>query len=243
MQPAAVTFDCWNTLLREESWAVAHALRVDALVRACEELGVERARDEVHRAFDEAWSRHMQMWERGFASGAVEVARWALAELELAPRGPAVEHLIATFEEASHSSRVGAIEGAAETLEQLARDGVRIGLICDTGLTPGRVVRQHLEREGLLPWIGVTIFSDEWSRTKPDPALFRAALWDLAAPPEQSLHVGDLRRTDVAGARSVGMHSVRIRVAHDDLSGHAEADHVVASYAELQRLIEQLGER
>jgi putative hydrolase of the HAD superfamily len=238
-----MTFDCWNTLLREDSWAVAHALRVDALVQACEDLGVERAREEAHRAFDEAWSRHMQMWEQGFASGAVEVARWALGELDLPPRGPALGRLVERFEEASHSGRVLAIEGAAETLEQLRRDGVRIGLICDTGLTPGRVVRQHLERQGILPFIEVTVFSDEWSRTKPDPALFRAALSELSSGPERALHVGDLRRTDVAGARSVGMRSVRIRATHDDLSGYAEADHVVASYAELRALIEQLDER
>jgi FMN phosphatase YigB (HAD superfamily) len=48
--------------------------------------------------------------------------------------------------------------------------------------------------------------------------------------------VGDLRRTDVAGARAAGLGSVRIRQHHDDLSEHPDADHVVESHAELRGL-------
>jgi FMN phosphatase YigB (HAD superfamily) len=33
------------------------------------------------------------------------------------------------------------------------------------------------------------------------------------------VHVGDLRRSDIAGARSVGMGSVRIAAHHDDSDG------------------------
>jgi putative hydrolase of the HAD superfamily len=234
----AVTFDCWNTLLREERWPEAHALRVDALVRASEKAGVERAREEVRAAFDTAWERHMQMWERGFASGAAEVARWALEELELPPRGPALSGLVREFEEASHSGHVVALEGARETVEGLASAGIRLGLICDTGLTPGRVVRQHLERLGLLASLQVTIFSDEWSLTKPSEKLFHGALGELDCEPEEAAHVGDLRRTDVAGARGAGMRSIRIRAIHDDRSAHPEADFVVASHAELLTLLE-----
>jgi FMN phosphatase YigB (HAD superfamily) len=51
------------------------------------------------------------------------------------------------------------------------------------------------------------------------------------------VHVGDLRRTDVAGARGVGMASVRIRAAHDDDSALPEGDHVAASHAELREIL------
>jgi FMN phosphatase YigB (HAD superfamily) len=55
--------------------------------------------------------------------------------------------------------------------------------------------------------------------------------------PERALHVGDLRRTDVAGGRAVGMATVRIRFRHDDDSELPDADHVVDSHAELAELL------
>jgi FMN phosphatase YigB (HAD superfamily) len=56
--------------------------------------------------------------------------------------------------------------------------------------------------------------------------------------PERALHVGDLRHTDVAGARSLAMRSVRIRARYDDTSTLADADFVVASHADLRDLLD-----
>lgn len=229
--PRAVTFDCWNTLLYEESWTIAHALRVDALAHAARAAGCEVETAEAGRAFDLAWERHMELWEAGAASGATEVAHWALAELGLAPHGASLPVLVHDFEEASHSGHVLALEGARDALAALSAAGVSLGLICDTGLTPGRVVRRHLDAHGLLEPLGSTIFSDEWSLPKPHPEVFHAALSELGVPAAEALHIGDLKRTDVAGARRVGMATVRLRALNDDPSAYDEADHVVDDYA------------
>jgi putative hydrolase of the HAD superfamily len=237
-RPAAVTFDCWNTLLYEDEWQTAHALRIAELRAAAQEAGRSVSREESQRAFDLAWNRHMRLWTEGIATGAREVAQWALAELGLADPHPALEHLVWMFQGASHSSRVCALPGARETLVALARAGIPCALVCDTGLTPGRVVRRHLDRLGLLEGLAVQIFSDEVGVPKPDPRVFRAALEPLGVTPERALHVGDLRRTDVAGGRAVGMTTVRISGRHDDESELPEADHVVGSHAELVALLE-----
>jgi FMN phosphatase YigB (HAD superfamily) len=72
---------------------------------------------------------------------------------------------------------------------------------------------------------------------KPHPRTFQAALEPLGVAPARALHVGDLRRTDVAGARELGMVAVRIRARHDDRSALPEADFVVDSHAELRALL------
>jgi putative hydrolase of the HAD superfamily len=234
--PAAVTFDCWNTLMYEDDWHLAHALRVARLQEMAGEAGRAVAREEAERAFDAAWNRHMDLWRVGEVSGAREVALWGLAELGLAEPHPALEHLVAAFEEASHTSDVRALDGARETLELLAAAGIPCALVCDTGLTPGRVVRRHLDRLGLLDGLAVQIFSDEVGVPKPDPKAFRAALEPLGVRPKDALHVGDLRRTDVAGARGLGMRSVRILDRHDDTTPLPEADFVVSSHAGLRAL-------
>jgi putative hydrolase of the HAD superfamily len=236
-RPSAVTFDCWNTLLYEEDWETAHALRVEELRAAAREAGKEVSYHEAARAFDAAWDRHMRGWAEGFATGAREVARWGLVELGIDMPHPAFERLVPIFEEASHSSRVRAVEGARELLSALGRAGIPSALVCDTGLTPGRVVRRHLDRQGLLTGLAAQSFSDEVGAPKPDPRAFRAALEPLGIPPERALHVGDLRRTDVAGAHNLGMRTVRIRSRHDDRSELPDADHIVDSHAELEKLL------
>jgi len=234
--PSAVTFDCWNTLLREEDWHEAHRRRADALLHAARETGAHVEPEAASAAFDRAWQRHIDLWMEGVASGARHVAEWAMHELGALTHGAAFELLVAHFEHASHSSRVVPVEGAVETVERLARAGVPCALVCDTGLTPGRVVREHLARLGMIPGLRAQIFSDEVGVPKPHERIFRAALGALGVEPAGAFHVGDLRRTDVAGARGVGMASVRLSAAYDDAAPLPEADHVAGSHAELRRL-------
>ena len=242
--PAAVTFDCWNTLLTERDWPKAHALRVDALCAAVEEDGARLERALVAEAFDAAWLKHMELWREGVVSGAREVARWSLEHLRLPLPEAVVEHLTARFQEASHTGQVVALDGARETLETLADAGVRMALVCDTGLTPGRVVRKHLDRVGLLSSLDIEVFSDEAGIPKPDPRIFRTALQALSVDPADAVHVGDLLRTDVAGARGVGMGSIRLASAHDDAGEpHPEADAVADNHRDLPALLAAWRER
>ena len=167
----------------------------------------------------------MQAWQRGVHSGAREVARWSLERLGLPLPEAVVQHLTERFQEASHTSYVLGLEGARDTLEALYEAGVPMALVCDTGLTPGRVVRRHLDRAGLLEPLAATMFSDEVGVPKPDRRIFHAALRAIDVAPEGAVHVGDLRRTDVAGARDVGMGTIRITAANDDAEDpSAEAD-------------------
>ena len=141
------------------------------------------------------------------------------------------------FAEASLGGEVRALPGALATLERLERAGIRRALICDTGFSPGRVVRQLLARLELLDPLEVHVFSDEMGVSKPHPRMFERALTALATDPADAVHVGDLRRTDVAGARAFGMHSVRICDHYDDTSSHPEADEVAESHAHLRQIL------
>ncbi len=237
-RPEAVTFDCWNTLIYESNWELAHALRVTRLREAAEHAGRSFSQEEATIAFDSAWQRHMELWRTEEASSAREVARWSLAALQIEGDEQTLDSLVSHFEEASHTGEVLALEGARETLEALRAAKIPCALVCDTGLTPGRVVRKHLDRLGLLECLAVQAFSDEVGVPKPDPQMFRAALEPLGVSPERALHVGDLRRTDVAGARSLAMRSARICANYDDTSPLPDADFVVASHADLRDLLD-----
>ena len=232
----AVTFDCWNTLLFEENWPAAHARRVAELHRVAAVAGHSPTPDEATRAFDSAWLRHMVLWRDGQATGAVEVACWALEILGIELHGVPFDALVRHWQQASHN-HVEAMDGSRRLLERLRSLGIRTALVCDTGLTPGRVVRSHLDRNGLLEFLEVQIFSDEVGVPKPHPGMFHAALEPLRVAPARSVHVGDLRRTDVAGGRGVGMGTVRLRARFDDLEALPEADAVADTHDHLGRLL------
>jgi len=125
----AVTFDCWSTLLVEKEWPKAHRLRVEALRDAAREAGRPIDLVEASRCFDAAWERHMKLWREGIASGAGDVAQWALESLAIEGRGDVYRHLVSHFEEASHSGRVTVLDGARATLTGLRAGGVRCRLV------------------------------------------------------------------------------------------------------------------
>jgi putative hydrolase of the HAD superfamily len=235
----AVTFDCWQTLLVDRNLDAARALRTAALVEAAAARGVELAPDAALAVIRTAHGRHVELWARGTGSGSFEMASWALASLGIEEPALAVR-LGRSFEDAGLAGEVEPLPGAGETLGALARRGVRMALVCDTGFSGGRIVRQFLARVGLLEALEVQVFSDEVGVPKPHRRMFEAALGPLGVAPGAAVHVGDLRPTDVAGGRAFGMGTVRLRAAHDDRSEHPEADAVADSHAQL---LELLGER
>lgn len=228
----AITFDCWGTLIYEPDLRPSFERRVAAV-----SIEVPAASSSaVRAALDAAWRRSITLWEEGIASGPTEIAAWALAPLGVDDPERA-QRLGRALGEASRSSEIAALDGAVATLEAIAAAGLRRALVCDTGFTPGHLVRELLDRAGLLAHLEVCVFSDEAGVPKPHPRVFEAALEPLGARPHEAAHVGDLRRTDVAGARGAGLRAIRIRWHHDDVSEHPEADAVVDSHAALRDLL------
>lgn len=225
-----VTFDFWNTIARVPPGAMTEARR-RAVAAACEECAVEveaelltRSLEEVGLHWEEAWAagRHLHPRE-----GAAMLAR-ALGVEEAAG-----ELVAEAFLEAGQGVSLELAPDLGLALEALAERGIRLGIVCDVGFTRGALLRELLDREGLLDHFGGWAFSDEVGHYKPSPQIFEAALGALGAAPGEAMHVGDLRRTDVAGAAALGMRTVRYRGMHDDAAAGVEADIVLDSHAEL----------
>jgi putative hydrolase of the HAD superfamily len=100
------------------------------------------------------------------------------------------------------------VDGAADVLVELRSRGLRLAVICNTGRTPGKILRIILERLDLLKHLSVQTFSDELGLRKPRAELFERTLAALAVAPQDAMHVGDTLATDIAGARAIGMRAV-----------------------------------
>ena len=113
------------------------------------------------------------------------------------------------------NERPALVPEAKEVLVELSAT-YRLGLISDTGITPGRVLRQIMEEDGILDYFIHLTFSDEIGFSKPHPDAFLTTLKHLQVSPDQAVHVGDLLRTDIAGAKRVNMRAVQyIGITHD----------------------------
>jgi HAD superfamily hydrolase (TIGR01549 family) len=229
----AVTYDCWGTLLKDRDWEGAMAGRRSALQRF---LGIDES--EATSLLRDAWVKHDDAWKQVETFGPGRMAAHCLEAKGILDDDTALAELTREFEEASVRTGVEAVEGAADVLAALREAGIGLALVCDTGFTPGRVVRQLLANEGLLTHLEVLCFSDEVGVPKPGNEIFAKALAELGVRPPEAIHVGDLRRTDIAGAHDIGMHAARFRGVHDDRSGGAEAEMVFDRH---EQILEALG--
>lgn len=220
-----VCFDCWNTVLQERGGASARTVRAQALADA---LG--GTTEDGLRWLAAAWERHVAAWTAGEAFTSREMVRWAFAARQVVdPRREA--EVVAVWETAALAEGAALTPGVGAAIGALRQAGFRVAMVCDTGFSPGRVVRQLVAAHGIA--FDAWAFSDEVGVPKPAAAMFHAALAPLGVAPAAALHVGDLRRTDVAGGRAAGLRTVRYRGAFDDPAPSPEADWVIDDHAAL----------
>jgi FMN phosphatase YigB (HAD superfamily) len=231
----AVTYDFWETIAREATESL-----LERRTAAWSELlrDSEVPPETVRRALEETWRMHAEHWRAGrqfTPAMAIERATDDLG-VEVSPR--LRSELTDAFADAGATADLIVNEGLEETLTELKLRGIRTGIVCDVGFTSGELLRAFLERRGLLGLFDGWAFSDEVGVYKPDQAIFARALASLGdVPAAAAIHVGDLRRTDVAGARAFGMTSVRYRGANDDTEDLPDADHVIDRHPELLALL------
>ncbi|MDQ1436991.1 MAG: putative hydrolase of the superfamily [Acidimicrobiaceae bacterium] len=230
----AVTFDYWNTLVYEERGHL-RGRRQEAWAGILEDVGFAVERERLDAAFDASWERYVESWKAGEQYQAAHAAESIIESLGFDVPDDVRTHLLDTFGRAGEDAELHLTEGVLDALETLKAAGLRLGIICDVGFTPSTILRSHLIRHEVLPLFDHWSFSDEVGAYKPSKVIFEHALEGLGSPmPERVAHVGDIRRTDVAGAQAMGMIAVRyIGVSDDQTQPEPEADHVVAHHSEL----------
>jgi putative hydrolase of the HAD superfamily len=235
----AVTFDFWGTLYQN---ATGRDERLHLLEETLARHDQPRPWAVLEAAYREAWSVWERVWLEEHRS--ITVERWLrnmLAFLEADLPEDVVAGLRRPIEEIylQHGDAPRPVPGVADVLPRLSQR-YRLGLISDVGLTPGRVLRQILRRDGLLSYFQALTFSDETGATKPLPEPFLRTLDVLEAQPEKAAHVGDLPETDLTGARAVGMRAILFLGISDRQDGRPLADGVFEEYGELEELLESL---
>jgi len=148
--------------------------------------------------------------------------------------------LLASFEEVGREAPLRLAPGVERCIRRLKDAGVRVGIVCDVGMTASPTLRDRLDMFGVLRYFDHWSFSDEVGCFKPWPAVFEHALAGLRVDdPMRAAHVGDSRRTDVAGAHAMGMTAVRYTYFVDAPADTGpEAHHVLDHHAKLAAVLD-----
>lgn len=127
-----------------------------------------------------------------------------------------------------------------EAIRQLKEAGYKIGLVSNVTLLP-EMMREDMEKLGLLPYFDVTVFSSEEMVRKPHPRIYQAVLTRLETPPAQTVFIGDRLKEDVRGPKEAGMRAVLTTQfrQEDPRDAAVPPDAVVASLAELPAVLAQ----
>lgn len=243
MALAAVTIDFWNTLFGTENGAERQHARNEAL---CSELAAEGyAFDEV--ALDVSRTASLEHFrhhwlEKQRTPGAVELVEVMLDQLGATLPDEAVGRIAEVFARGVIDHPPGLLPGAAEAVHRLA-DEVPLAIISDTAFSPGSVLRELMEEVGILHRFTGFVFSDETGVAKPDPIAFERALGQLGAEPQYAVHIGDIERTDVQGARAFGMRAVLYRNPehlHEFAEDGTDADATMEHWDHVDELLREL---
>jgi putative hydrolase of the HAD superfamily len=241
---AAVTFDLWDTLIQEypdRTNKVAQG-RIERIRALLERKGILHTAQEIEEAYTDT-GRFLELtWSKKRDMDTRDQILFMLSSLDdkLAARLDKAD--LAEIEKVYSSGLLEnpprLLPGAMDVLRSVSSKGYKVGLISNTGRTPGSVLRVLLGQMAVLDFFDATTFSNETLVRKPAESVFRLTLDNLRAVPKASVHVGDSEESDVRGAKAVGMYAIHLTL--DGGAGSKFADVHVRSLDSVAEAIEKL---
>ena len=247
MPISAVTFDLWQTLILDnrELGRARMKVRIDGAREALRDAGEEFSEDHVIEAYrkcyrtchdiraqerDVTFIEQIEVFIRHIDGGLVERLQ-----------DEVVTRIATTYADSLFSYPPPPHPDAASVLRDLKEEGYRVGLISNTGMTPGTTFRKYMDQIGILGYFDVLAFSDEMQLAKPSGEMFLQHVQALGVLPEKVVHVGDHLLNDVLGASRVGMRTIWIET-HEEGRPQVDVqpDVTVVSLGQVGAAIESL---
>lgn len=243
-----VIFDLGGTLMYfEGQWEEVDNASTAALVAFLKDNGI-RVGDDFHARFLE---QRQTGWKLAEQTGIEHTVEEALGKTlvglgHFSPDSPlprAVQIYFALGEQHWH-----AYPDAIETLQELHKRGLRVGLISNAD--DDALVQRLVKRLGFAPYLNPIVSSAGVKWRKPDPRIFFRVAEEWQVPSNEIAMVGDIPAVDILGAHRAGMRGILIdrgdnaswQKIPDELATDltVKPDWTVNALAEIPALIERL---
>ncbi len=210
----AIAFDLWETLITDlpEIARLQEDARIDGLAALLDTNGHPSDREIVAKAHRETWHRCWALYwsndrdvsSRGQVCHFLEVLGVDARELD--------DPLLHRFEEAYGRPALDhppvLVDGAREVVVEARAMGLAVGVVSNTGRTPGWALRKLIHSLGLGDFVDAMVFSNEHGECKPLRSIFERLRGELGCEFEEMMFVGDNLFADVWGAQQCGMEAV-----------------------------------
>ncbi|HEX8253475.1 MAG TPA: HAD family hydrolase [Thermoanaerobaculia bacterium] len=210
----AIAFDLWETLITDtpDLSRRQEELRLARMEEILREGGHGAVADRIEHAYRALWQRCQALyWSSDVDVPCRRQIEHFLEELQL-DHASFDEGVLAALEDAYAHAAVevlpAIVEGADDVLAAVKSRGLAVGLISNTGRTPGYALRRILNELGLASSIDVMVFSNEHGACKPQPSIFEELRRGLDVAYDELVFVGDNLYADVHGAQRCGMRAV-----------------------------------
>jgi putative hydrolase of the HAD superfamily len=242
MQIRAITFDLWDTIYEED--VVTDKLRKEkryALIDSTlKEAGNSIEQNKLSSVLLQTETAAKREWtENHRTMGANESMCLLLSLLSMELNSTQLDRLSRRIEDITIDYPPTPFPEAQRVLSTLAQK-FSLGLISDTGLTPGRVLRNMLAKDNLLQYFDVLTFSNELGSSKPHKIAFENTLKGLNALPHEAIHIGDNENTDVIGALNSGMRVIHLAKSDSIVYGNESRYHRVSRLEDILKHIDHV---
>ena len=244
-----VTFDLWQTLLVDErDLGQARAeVRLEGAKSALAKFGKKFGLEHIREAYMSCFQQCRDIRNGGLDVDFREQVSIFVNHIEpgLAEQlTPGVMDEVAEFYSDSFLTHPPpAHSDAVQVLQGIKDMGLKMGLISNTGMTPGFTFRSYMAERGMLDYFHTLTFSDEVKLAKPGREIFMMTLRAMDATPQQTIHVGDHVLNDVVGAKRCGLKTIWITGFYkreDPDDAETEPDITVSGLGEVVEAVAKL---
>ena len=204
----AVVFDLDNTLLRSTIGA-GRGLQIAAKLISIE-LKKEGRFYSPENLFRRLKWIDREMIRRKFLYNRDVWWKTLLAELDFGTRVPWIHCVTLRYWDA-YKSNSPPFGDAESTLRKVKKMGYKIGLVSDSDGTPGMKRKRIRSVPFRRMFEAVVVAGEDTPRVKPGHEAFRLVARRLRVQPKSCFYVADNPRTDIAGAKAVGMTTVIVK--------------------------------
>ena len=237
-----ITFDFWNTLFSDKDEYIRTGARIEychKVINNYKSCSIEQ----VEKAFIETRNLSAQSWKDNYRTlTGSERLENILSIMDVSIPAPEFEKTVKHLEEVSLTYPPNKINGVSETIRDLCRD-YKLGIISDTGFSPGVTLRNLLKNEGIFECFRSLNFSDEVGAAKPHPKIFNKAAEELNLLSNEIVHIGDLYRTDVKGALDNGFSAIHFTGTNDREPVISDAEYKISNLNEIRNIISLINSR
>ncbi len=232
----AVTFDFWSTLFRDKGdiGGKRHTWRIEHMAALFNKHGWPGGYTDIFQAIEEVSMHSTEVRLRGTVDFTPEeqVER-ILQLLGVQPEEEISAGVLEIYAGAAAEFPPEPLEGAVEVVREVSKH-YPVGLISNTGISPGSVLRQVMAGAGILDSFTSLTFSNEVNLVKPNPQIFLLSAEKLGVQVSETLHVGDDYEADVVGANRTGAKGVWLSAGGEK---RPAAFAVISELRELQEIL------